>query len=75
MSCGRLLVLNFSLVLQGEHKSAFFFDPSGCLLEVQTFTDPAWPTPSARPEGVVLTPRATAQDMADLTDPTLLNSL
>ena len=59
---------------QGEHKSAFFYDPSGCLLEVQTFTDPAWPAPE-RPESVSETPRASAQDMTDLTDPTLLNNL
>ena len=58
---------------EGEHKSAFFYEPSGCLLECQTFTDPAWPSP-VRSEGVAHTPRAVAADMGDLTDPGPLNA-
>jgi len=56
---------------EGEHKSAFFYDPSGCLLEVQTFTDPAWPAPQ-RAEGASVTPRASQGEMEDLNDPSRL---
>ena len=43
----RGVVFDGAPVARGGHRSAFFRDPVGYRLEIQSFDDPRWPPPAA----------------------------